>query len=395
MALARIPLMEPLESRSESFDKDGFSSNVFYDKDDVASYAVKRPGIDTNAFGIGAGLGIYYFDNELFIFQDVEAIRWTFAEVGNSTIVIKARGEVAGSNKLLVSTSPLNTWSGLTLPVDWDFTGLAFGNGVFVVSAQHKDGVTIAFPLADKFYYSTDGITWLESNTTSPSDYVIFLNTKFYAGASADDPSSVAKYSTDGITWTNYTGAQTPPRETATWNGTVYCDAFAVEGFSIQIRTSSDALTWTTQSPIAGAHDLIDGMASNTATGTMVIGERSNKVYYSTNNGVSWTQVTLPTIAGGDEIRQIRYINSLFITLTDAGGVHSSSDGITWSFKGYVTGSPSTNFGTFTFLNGVYVVIYSQAAGAALPESNWYYTSTDLITWTLDVLQEAQLPTIY
>jgi hypothetical protein len=390
----RLPLFSPLTQRDTTSDKDALATNVFYDHIESTSYATKRPGISTYASGLGQGLGIYYYDNELFIFEGVENTAWADLTSGNGVFVMKQAetltdGTNYTSNKVL-SSEYGRRWNGISLQENWRFAGLAFGNGVFVIGAEFKSPVNTPPVMADKYYYSTDGYNWTETGTVGSTTDVIYLNNKFFAMGNLPF-GSPAKFSTNGITWTDNTGTQGILVSTTTWNGLIYCEATNTAGFPITIRTSSDTLTWTTQAPIAGSHQNIYGITANTATGTMVIAEADNEVHYSTNNGVSWTTVTLPTVTSGDECRNIKYTNSLFTVLMFSGAVLTSPDGITWTFKSYITGAPSQDFSDFAYLNGQYVVTTRSFVGVY---TNAFYYSPDLITWTIGNLREPQLASI-
>jgi hypothetical protein len=390
----RLPLFSPLTQRDTTSDKDALATNVFYDHIESTSYATKRPGISTYASGLGQGLGIYYYDNELFIFEGVENTTWVDLTSGNGVFVMKqSEALTSGSNyttNKTLSSEYGRRWNGISLPADWKFAGLAFGNGVFVIGATYKSPVNAPPVLSDTYFYSIDGYNWQPTNTVGSTTDVLFLNNKFFSTGNL--PYSNPKHSTNGITWTDYTGAQGVTLSTTTWSGLVYC---SVENSNsggstwtpFSIKTSPDALIWTSQISIGGDRRQATDIASNTALGTMVISEGKGVVHYSTNSGVNWTTVTLPTVNPGDGGVRIKFINSLFTLLMDSGAFLTSPDGITWTFKSYITGAPSTLFSDFAYMNGQYVVTLRT-------DTNAFYYSPDLITWTIGNLREPQLASI-
>lgn len=386
----RFPLYAPLLQRDATSEKDALATNIFYDSVESVTYATKRPGIDTYASGLGQGLGIYFYDDELFIFQGVDNTTWTNTVAGNGLVVTKQWSALNdGTNytsRGVLSTTTGYRWKSTSLPQNWKFSGMAFGNGIFVISAEFKDPITTPPVLSDKFYYSSDGYSWSETNTVGSSTGILYLNNRFFALGNFSY-NSKPKYSFDGITWVDYTGSQGITLGTTTWNGSVYCSADSLAGSSVVIKTSPDALTWTTQSPIAGTHGLIYSIASKTSTGTMVIAEGDNVIDYSTDNGVSWTTVTLPTINSGDECKKVLFVNNLFVVLTDGGAMLTSPDGITWTFKSYVLGVPGSSFESFAYANGRYIV-------TLLTSTNAFYYSTDLLTWVIGNLRAPTTATI-
>jgi hypothetical protein len=86
------------------------------------------------------------------------------------------------------------------LPVQAGWQSVTYGNGTFVAVALSNS----SFMSTDIAIYSTDGITWTQSNLPLNSNWrrVTYGNGRFVAIGS--DPTAVA-YSTDGITWTQST----------------------------------------------------------------------------------------------------------------------------------------------------------------------------------------------
>ena len=86
---------------------------------------------------------------------------------------------------------------------------------------------------------------------------------------------------------------------------------------------------------------------------------------FTSADGVAWTQRTWP--GAGFSVVKMTYQNSLFIGIDTSYNICSSSDGITWTYKG-----------TIPSLAGFTNIVYLAATG--LYYASGYY-SLDLITW--------------
>lgn len=95
-------------------------------------------------------------------------------------------------------------------------------------------------------------------------------------------------------------------------------------------------------------------------------------VVYSTNNGVSWNQLTL---SATQTIMQVSFGNGIFVALDNAGNAYNSANGISWS------GATATGLGAgatlpnMAFANGFFVAVTSAATGIN-------FSSANGTTWT-------------
>lgn len=123
----------------------------------------------------------------------------TSAISNGSTYVVLTAG--AGGSRSFTSTDGVN-WSSVSMPVNNSWSGLAWGNGVFVATPQGNYNQSAASSTAA---YSTDGVTW---NTTSIGysgfwSSVVWNGTNFLTG---DSGSGFVAASSDGITWSLVVG---------------------------------------------------------------------------------------------------------------------------------------------------------------------------------------------
>jgi hypothetical protein len=120
-----------------------------------------------------------------------------------------------------------------------DFTGVAYGNGIFVAVSNGGAGVT-----GGNVMTSTDGITWTQRNLAFNAETVFFANGKF---------TTLANYSTNGITWSASNIASNA-------YGITYGNGYfvGVDQSGDRINYSTDAITWTAiASPTVNSYQAI------------------------------------------------------------------------------------------------------------------------------------------
>jgi len=236
----------------------------------------------------------YYSDNA---FYSTDGITWTQATIGlNFYLSAVGYGDgkfvalsPAASTNAAYSTDGI-TWIATTKPVSYsnEWYSITYGNGKFLsVNQSNINGQQLGFTLI-----STDGITWTESSTNLPSDFVwigeaAYGDGKFVTVATF---SSTAAYSTDGITWTQ----STMPTGSG-WSSVTYGDGkfVAVAGSYTTAAYSTDGITWT-QSTLPAS----DPWKSVTYGGdkfvTVAGGSGTSTAAAYSTDGITWTQSTLP-----------------------------------------------------------------------------------------------------
>ncbi len=235
---------------------------------------------------------------------------WASVAYGNGKFIALPNGNsIAG-----VSTDGA-TWEALSLPATASWSGIAYGNGYW--SAISSGGLT-----STKAIYSiNNGEGWRETQMPSASTWsdIAYGNGKFVAIATGTANSA---YSTNyGKDWSAGSGLPN-----ATWTG----------------------LTFGKGKFIA--------VASGGTTGA-----------YS-NNGTSWTSMTLPASTTWSDIA---YGNGIFIAVSSTSARPAySQNGTTWYQSPYTIDGVNK----ITYGEGVFVAI-SSTAGTA-------YTSEDGIQWT-------------
>lgn len=222
-----------------------------------------------------------------------------------------------------------NAGKGVLDPQVAGITGVAFGNGTFVVVGASASETVI------RWATSTDALTWTPHSQTIANgsksfanSRIHFLNGKFMFFAS---------------------------HSTSTGFAETIC------------YTSSDAVTWTANKVADSRPGFVEFAASSTTT--VVAGSNGGQMISS--NLTTWT--ASPVIPGGSgyDHNDIAYGNGRFISTINGfgGGCYTSADGVTWT----AIPSLATPGGRYVeFGNGVFIV----ASGSD------FYKSTDGITFT-------------
>jgi hypothetical protein len=209
---------------------------------------------------------------------------------------------------------------------DYHIKSIAFGNNLWVLNSGHR------------LRTSTDAITWTtRTSTLSAGNYaqfrsIVFGNNLWVAGGNDNAAgggygatAGVIRTSTDAITWTTRTsnfGATVV--ETIAFGNNLW----VAGGYNGTIRTSTDAITWMTRAagPLQERSYHFRSLAYNSEHG--VWAATTNGGMYISKNLADWRKRDfyrsgeLPFVLG-----QIRYQNGMFIVIDGNGYVATSMDG--------------------------------------------------------------------
>lgn len=192
--------------------------------------------------------------------------------------------------------------------VSWSLQSVPNLNPVGGMFACTLNGTPIAFAFQGNItsgkyiiYYSTDGTTWTGTSmygtnfTGGGWNYIGYNNQFGSSGSMVICTGGIAAaYSTNGSTWTNCTFS--PALITGNYiRGVAYGNGLwmLINGVASTIYTSTDGIAFNTTitSPLTNAKTV------SFVNGTWVIGggvnSNVNNAYYSTNNGTSWTALSL------------------------------------------------------------------------------------------------------
>ena len=300
------------------------------------------------------------------------------AAIGNNSVAYGVGASVTGNNSVAIGTgakvnSPfhLGDFKAYTMPIAQRVIHtLTYGNGLFV--AVLYSGTT-----PNKVMTSPDGINWTIRQAVGAIGWHAAAfgipSTGIYQGqglfvALAYDGTPRLMTSPDGINWIVRTTASL---DSIVWIHLTYGNGYFVAGSQgTSLAYSSDGITWTTVTVASSywcvgyGNGIFIALGAN--TGSLV-----NRVYRSTNNGVSWTAYSV--IADNSWI-SVTYGNGIFVAVAGSGTgnrIMTSPDGITWTLRS----TPADySFITIAFGNGLFVVSTN---------ANQFMTSPDGINWTM------------
>jgi hypothetical protein len=264
-------------------------------------------------------------------------------------------------------------WSLAETGVTGNFTGVAYGKGVFVAATNKKE-----------ILWSADGITWETANPgyadlmSESNQYVYFFSDTFVLvdrGTSGDTGTSGnwAK-SDDGKIWTDISGAVAIRAA----GGGAFGNGKAVIGMSgSNVCVSGDFSTWTQKATGVAEGDTTINWVNSVAygNGKFVIGGQNGLMAHS-GDAESWTKVTWDTdnVFGADYINQIVFGEGSGLFMAVGGNpsvAATSSDGTTWKQTGDIklnttSDSPHVGYGT-----GVFIATWNGLASYTTDAYNW------------------------
>jgi hypothetical protein len=267
---------------------------------------------------------------------------WSYIAYGNQKFIAVPDGNaIAG-----ISDDGGNTWDSMSLPSSNTWSGIAFGDGRWVIISS--GGMTSTTAL----YSINNGEGW--KSTTMPSastwSHVVYGNGKFVAIATGTNKSA---YSTDyGKTWNN--GASLP---SATWTGLTYGRGrfVAVASGTTTAAYSTDGINWVS-STMPSSSTWASVSYGNSLFVSVASSDNVSPAYSS--DGVTWNESPY-TILGVD---RIVYGQGIFVAgSSSSGNAYTTEDGYSWtlrsidssSFNNVVFGlDPTTNDGIFVAIGG-------------------------------------------
>ena len=187
--------------------------------------------------------------------------------------------------------------------------------------------------------------------------------------------------SSDGITWTTQTTSQAAGTYQQLHGVTYGGGKFVAVGQSGTILTSSDGITWALQQKTDPAtmtmvNYTTEWLYDVTYGGGKFVAVGWSGTILTSSDGITWTSRTSGTT---DQLNGVIHGGGKFVAVGRSGTILTSSDGITWAKRQKTSGSNMVNYTTDN-LNGV---IHGGGKFVAVGGNGTILTSTNGTTWTL------------
>jgi hypothetical protein len=325
------------------------------------------------------------------IYTSPNGTTWTFRSGAAGTL-----SDIAWSGSMFVVTSTTSntiytssdgaSWTARTVGVAQVFNNVIWNGTQFVIVGNNRAIAT-----------STDGIAWTQRSpvptalsqsftrvSSSSTNNVTFSSNGRAVSSNGTDwtiiratcnevrysptldlfvgvgNSGFITTSTDGISWTTQTSNTTNQLESVTWTGT----QFIAVGASGTILTSPNGVTWTVRSGASGA---LNSVVSNGST-IIAIGASA----FTSSDGITWTARTLPGWGSGTgNFNSIIWDGTKFLASGTAGIISTSVNGATWT----TTVRRHSEINAIIYISTLGKFVATGRNGAVLQ-------STDGFTWT-------------
>jgi hypothetical protein len=269
----RIPLVETIETRLPGSDKDGLSSNVFYDKGiNGTTYASKRPGIASYISGSGTAKGIFNYGGELFVYYGEEGL--SFANSGtvfNNLFYVNQKFVTEDTSYTSYSTDGIK-WSYVDYPPNNSDPAVLTTNGSMLLACS-----------SGEIWYSFNGTTFTQA--TTPGAPLNAANPAYGNGIWVVGGNTFNFYltSTDGVTWTSRVITYL---FTVVFGGGIFVALRNGTATAGRFPYSTDGINWTTTT-VTGAQ----GVAFHRYGGSKFVGFSNTGTLWQSVDGINWTSV--------------------------------------------------------------------------------------------------------
>ena len=225
---------------------------------------------------------------------------------------------------------------------------IAYGNGTYLITG-------------DVTYKSTNGITWTVVSTG--------VSNNPYAGTFGDGYFLVGGdvaigYSTNAVTWTTIANSTIGLNQL--YVAMIGNGKYFVAGQSGAAAYSSNRTSWTSSTPFGGGAGTIN--AGKFLNGTFFLGYTS--IVKTSTDAITWT--TRSALFGAANVNDFAYGNGIYIAVGDSAAIRTSTDMVTWTTQ--TAAIPGQTISAVTYGYGRFV-----ASGGS---SGKVQTSTDGVTWT-------------
>lgn len=250
---------------------------------------------------------------------------WTGVVFGNDVFV--AVNLSATNNQVMRSINWGTSWTAIDSATptggQHQYRGVAFGNSFFIALGGNVGGDNHIMRSSD------NGVTWATGTVPESNNWlsIAFGNGVFVAVAASG--TNRAMRSTDnGFSWTAIAAAAANSWASVTYGDGVFI-AVSTDGTNRTMRSTDLGLTWT---PVAAAAaNQWFGIAYGGGVFVAVASDGTNRVMRSTDLGLTWTPVAA---AAANQWSSIAFGNGVFIAASFDGThqiMHSYDLGLTWT----------------------------------------------------------------
>jgi hypothetical protein len=245
------------------------------------------------------------------------------------------------------TTIGLSAWTDRSLKTAGQLRSVVWGNSKFVA---------VSYSMGDTVLTSSDGITWTGHISTALYNLAVaYGDNQYVAVGSPSNSVGTIQTSPDGVTWTARTSGTSDMICGVAWGDNKFV---TVEWWP---STSSDGITWTSQSATSGH---LDGV---TWGDSQFVAVGRSGIIYTSPNGTTWTSRTAVT---SRNLLGVIWGSDKYVAVGDSGTVLSSSDGVTWTVQTSATS------------NALRSVAYGNSSYIAVGDSGTIVSSSDGITWS-------------
>ncbi len=222
-----------------------------------------------------------------------------------------------GRTGALVTLADDGTFERVDFPTTQNLTGISYGNGQFVVSANYFDNA--AAEDIGPIWTSKDGYDWTLATATTLNgrslNFITYAQDKWITA----NVSGIVITSADGVNWTPQQTALTTAIRAAAYGD----NTWVLVGASGKILTSPDAGRWTERT--SGVTTDLLGVAYN--NGVFVAAGAGGVILRSTD-GVNWTRQSSGTTSA---LNGVGVVGGSFVVAGDTGVTLFSPDGTAWT----------------------------------------------------------------
>ena len=310
--------------------------------------------------------------------KSADGITWTgvdFGDASNYQSVTYGNGLFVAvslsSGDIKTSTDGI-TWTAQKAPSSDYWQSVTYGNGIFV-SVNYTGTKRVMTSSFNSYYYnytvnSATGGTYIDGTATV--SYSVVTDTLGNTAVSAPTGNTFVIDTTGPVVALSY--SKNPTGAGAETISATYSEAISgTPNISItqqgsaaisNVAMTAPASVWSLQT-LTGTPQ---GISVTYGNGLYV---SVGNAIFTSPNGVTWTQRTIPTGVGN--LESVTYGNGLFVAEAwmTTNSIITSPDGITWTQRT----TPSGFFDNITYGNNIFVVVGSSGA---------IMTSPDGITWT-------------